>query len=204
MEIHLFQGCKENPGCGYYKGLDSEGRLLFRKDFLFATINILSFLGIVHSLSWGVKQNKRIEKIFTNSKIALNWVYQKKCETKLNPNEETESLLTIIFRAEKWLCENPILSNIQYKKELDFQKYYWPIIENNRLKNIFYGQFKEISAKIAAKRYSMPKKCNSEKEAVDWANKQILKMKIQRKSRFNYSSWCTKNINTGYWKKLKD
>lgn len=77
MEIHLFQGCKENPGCGYYKGLDSEGRLLFRKDFLFATINILSFLGIVHSLSWGVKQNKRIEKIFTNSKIALNWVYQK-------------------------------------------------------------------------------------------------------------------------------
>ncbi len=70
-------------------------------------------MGIVHSLSWGVKQNKRIEKIFTNSKIALNWVYQKKCETKLNPNEETESLLTIIFRAEKWLCENPILSNIQ-------------------------------------------------------------------------------------------
>jgi ribonuclease HI len=44
--------------------------------------------------------------IYTDSTIALGWIKKKRCVTKLERNKNTESLFTLIERAENWLNTN--------------------------------------------------------------------------------------------------
>ena len=68
-----------------YRGVDTETqaeifRLLPMKD---GTNNIGEFLAIVHALAF-LKQRNLSLPIYSDSKIAMNWVRQKVCKTKVS------------------------------------------------------------------------------------------------------------------------
>ena len=52
--------------------------------------------------------------IYSDSRIAISWVNQWKCKTKIDANENSDfsRLLEVIKRAEKWLKENGIQHKI--------------------------------------------------------------------------------------------
>ena len=69
------------------------------------TNNIGEFLAIVHALAWQ-KQKHTAYPIYSDSVNAQKWVREKRCRTKLEPNDKNEYLFELIGRAEKWLQEN--------------------------------------------------------------------------------------------------
>ncbi len=99
--------CSGNPGIMEYRGVDLKtGLELFHKGpFQDATNNIGEFLAIVHGLAL-VKNYEFPMPIYSDSRTAISWVKQKKCKTKLQPNEKNAEVFNLILRAEKWLREN--------------------------------------------------------------------------------------------------
>ena len=80
--------CSGNPGPMEYRGVYLlTGQEVFHFGPVYGTNNIGEFLAIVHAL-------------------ALSWVKQKKCKTKLERTPQTEKLFQMIERAEIWLKEN--------------------------------------------------------------------------------------------------
>ena len=69
------------------------------------TINIVEFLAIVHALAL-CKQWKWQQPIYSDSKIALGWIKEKKARTNHPPSEKNKKLFEMIARAEKWLENN--------------------------------------------------------------------------------------------------
>lgn len=67
--------------------------------------NIGEFLALVHVLAYQEK-NKINYPIYSDSKIAMSWIYQKVCKTNVDRKTENPKILELIFRAEKWLREN--------------------------------------------------------------------------------------------------
>ena len=111
--IAVDAACSGNPGVMEYQGVETKSQLqLFHKKFSLGTNNIGEFLAIVHALAL-FKQQKKSTPIYTDSKIAMGWVRQKKCRTKLKRTASTAKLYEVIARAEKWLkantYDNPIL-----------------------------------------------------------------------------------------------
>jgi ribonuclease HI len=76
------------------------------------TINIVEFLAIVHALALCKQMHSKVP-IYSDSKIALGWIKDKKARTNHQPSEKNKKLFEMIARAEKWLenntFENPIL-----------------------------------------------------------------------------------------------
>ena len=106
--------CSGNPGLMEYQGVDMQtGETLFKMGpFDESTNNVGEFLALVHAASLLKKnQDKRI--IYSDSKIALGWVRQKKCKTKLVKRMANFESFALIERAEKWLqanvIENPLV-----------------------------------------------------------------------------------------------
>jgi len=106
--------CSGNPGLMEYQGVDMQtGETLFKMGpFDESTNNVGEFLALVHAASLLKKnQDKRI--IYSDSKIALGWVRQKKCKTKLVKSMANFESFALIERAEKWLqanvIENPLV-----------------------------------------------------------------------------------------------
>ncbi|MGP1479820.1 MAG: ribonuclease H1 domain-containing protein [Capnocytophaga sp.] len=106
--------CSGNPGVMEYRGVDTETQAeLFRlqpmKD---GTNNIGEFLAIVHALAF-LKQRNLNLPIYSDSKIAISWVRQKICKTKVPHTPHNTKLFELIVRAEQWLRShtypNPIL-----------------------------------------------------------------------------------------------
>lgn len=99
--------CSGNPGPMEYQGVNTEtGEVIFRMGpFPEGTNNIGEFLAIVHALALLAKQGSALT-IYTDSKIAIKWVKNKKAATKLLPNEKNRELLQLVERAEKWLMAN--------------------------------------------------------------------------------------------------
>ena len=64
-------------------------------------------MAIVHALAW-MKQKHVAYPIYSDSYNAQLWIKQKKCKTKLQPNDKNAYLFELIGRAEKWLNENAI------------------------------------------------------------------------------------------------
>ena len=54
-----------------------------------ATNNIGEFLAIVHALAL-MEQTEEQRTIYSDSKIAISWVKQKKCKTKLPPSHDRD------------------------------------------------------------------------------------------------------------------
>lgn len=99
--------CSGNPGLLEYRCVHtSTGKELFHQGpFENGTNNIGEFLAIVHALAL-LKKKGITSPIYTDSEIALLWVKEKKCKTKLKPDEKNARLFDLIRRAEAWLQEN--------------------------------------------------------------------------------------------------
>ena len=75
------------------------------------TNNIVEFLAIVHALAL-CKQHDWNVPIYSDSKIALGWVRDKRARTDHPTSEKNKKLFDMIARAERWLLNN------EYENEL--------------------------------------------------------------------------------------
>lgn len=104
--ISVDAACSGNPGIMEYQGVHTQdGSQLFHQKFQVGTNNIGEFLALVHALAY-LKNTGSTLPIYTDSKIALKWVAQKKCNTKLKNSGATKKLYGLIQRAEHWLKEH--------------------------------------------------------------------------------------------------
>lgn len=105
--------CKGNPGDLEYQGveLSSNINLFHQGPYPAGTVNIGEFLAIVHALAL-LKPKRPDQTIYSDSKIGISWVAQKKCKTKLTQTTENARLFNLIRRAEKWLTENEVTNPI--------------------------------------------------------------------------------------------
>ncbi|WP_296637823.1 ribonuclease H family protein [Polaribacter sp.] len=112
--ISVDAACAGNPGKMEYRGvLTHNKRELFKMGpFPRGTNNIGEFLALVHGLALLKSKEKEDIPIYSDSKIAMSWVRQKKCKTNLHFDNSTKELLTLIKRAEDWLQKNTIKNPI--------------------------------------------------------------------------------------------
>ena len=116
--IAVDAACSGNPGKMEYRGIYLRtGQEIFHYGPVYGTNNIGEFLAIVHALAL-LKQRDLDLLIYSDSKIAIGWVEQKKCKTNLLENEKTVDLFGMITRAENWLNNN-IYSTSIIKWETD-------------------------------------------------------------------------------------
>ncbi len=69
--------------------------------------NIGEFLALVHVLAYQ-EQHKLSYPIYSDSKIAISWIHQKICKTKVDRTKENPKILNLIARAEMWLRSHDI------------------------------------------------------------------------------------------------
>lgn len=97
--------CSGNPGPMEYQAIDLQtGAQIFHFGPMLGTNNIGEFLAIVHALALMEKQGVTDRIIYSDSVNAQLWVSKRKCKTKLERTERTETLFQIVERAEKWLA----------------------------------------------------------------------------------------------------
>lgn len=113
--------CSGNPGPMEYRGVllhseTPEDPSTFRavKDVfhygpVHGTNNIGEFLAIVHALAL-MKQKDITMTIYSDSMTAQTWVRNRKAKTTLARTPETEELLGLVARAERWLINNQPLT----------------------------------------------------------------------------------------------
>ena len=106
--ISVDAACSGNPGKMEYRGvLTHNKKEIFRKGpFKKGTNNIGEFLALVHGIALLKSKNNTTTPIYSDSKIAMSWVRQKKCKTNIHFDTSNKDLLELIKRAEKWLIEN--------------------------------------------------------------------------------------------------
>lgn len=106
--ISVDAACSGNPGKMEYRGVltHNKQQLFIKGPFKIGTNNIGEFLALVHGIALLKSKNKENIPIYSDSKIAMSWVKQKKCKTKLHFDASNKDLLELIKRAEKWLKEN--------------------------------------------------------------------------------------------------
>ena len=107
--IAVDAACAGNPGKMEYRGVfvETKTEVFHSPVYENGTNNIGEFLAIVHALSWQKKYGLHYP-IYSDSVNAQLWIRQKKCKTKLQPNDKNAVLFDLIQRAEKWLAENAI------------------------------------------------------------------------------------------------
>ena len=91
-----------------YRGVltHNKQQIFIKGPFKKGTNNIGEFLALVHGIALLKSKNKEDIPIYSDSKIAMNWVKQKKCKTNMHFDASNRDLLDLIKRAEKWLKEN--------------------------------------------------------------------------------------------------
>ncbi len=96
-----------NPGKMEYQGVDTQtGKRLFHQGpFPEGTNNIGEFLALVHGLAY-LKQQKSDRLLYTDSRIAMGWVKQKTCKTKLVRSSRNQKMFELVDRAIHWLKVN--------------------------------------------------------------------------------------------------
>lgn len=96
-----------NPGPMEYQGVDTKTkkRLFHQGPFEQGTNNVGEFLALVHGLAF-LKQKESDRVLYTDSRIAMSWVRQRKCKTKLKRSKANAGLFDLIARAEDWLKNN--------------------------------------------------------------------------------------------------
>ena len=105
--------CSGNPGVMEYQGVYVANRQqLFHFQHPHATNNIGEFLAIVHGLAY-LKQHHLEQIIYSDSKIAINWIKLKECRTKLPLSPQTADIWNLIRRAETWLQNNTYTTEIR-------------------------------------------------------------------------------------------
>jgi len=107
--IAVDAACSGNPGKMEYRGVatSTATQLFIQGPYTSGTNNIGEFLALVHGLAWLQKKKQLTLPIYSDSRIAISWVKQRKCKTKLPVNKDTKVLFDLIKRAESWLKNNP-------------------------------------------------------------------------------------------------
>ncbi len=102
-----------NPGKMEYRGVDTQTQkqLFHQGPFEQGTNNIGEFLALVHGLAY-LKKHQSDRILYTDSKIAMSWVRQKKCKTKLALNVKNKNVFDLVVRAENWLKTNTYTTTI--------------------------------------------------------------------------------------------
>lgn len=105
--------CSGNPGIMEYRGVDTKTKkqVFIQGPFTNATNNIGEFLALVHGLGYLKQRNSNIP-IYSDSKIAINWVKKGQCRTNLPISDDNKKLFDFVKRAEKWLKENKYATKI--------------------------------------------------------------------------------------------
>ena len=105
--------CSGSPGLVEYRGVMTDtGEQLFRQGpFPDGTNNVGEFLALVHALAY-LKKQGAVTPIYSDSKIAINWVKAGKCKTKLERTDNNSKLFDLIERAESWLVQNEFENKI--------------------------------------------------------------------------------------------
>lgn len=99
--------CIENPGRMEFRGIELKtGKIVFEMKYEEATNNIGEFLAIVYALAKYKKEGKVLKVVYSDSMNAISWVAQKKCKTKLEPNQKNALVFEHIQRAVSWLKTN--------------------------------------------------------------------------------------------------
>ncbi|SDS55528.1 ribonuclease HI [Polaribacter sp. KT25b] len=106
--ISVDAACAGNPGKMEYRGVFTHNKkqIFIKGPFAKGTNNIGEFLALVHGIALLKSKNKEDVPIYSDSKIAMSWIRQKKCKTNLHFDASNKDLLELIKRAEKWLKEN--------------------------------------------------------------------------------------------------
>ena len=112
--IAVDAACSGNPGCMEYRGVTTSTatQLFIQGPYTSGTNNIGEFLALVHGLAWLQQKKQFTLSIYSDSRIAISWVKQRKCKTKLPLNKDTAVLFDLIKRAELWLKNNPYQNKI--------------------------------------------------------------------------------------------
>ncbi|MFT7614438.1 MAG: ribonuclease HI [Parvicellaceae bacterium] len=115
MSLSVDAACN-GVGIMEYQGVwtFNEEHVIFRMGpFTGGSNNIGEFLALVHGLAHFKREKDpklHVMPIYSDSKIAMNWIKAKRCRTNQIPSPEVKNL---IMRAEKWLhnntFRNPIL-----------------------------------------------------------------------------------------------
>lgn len=105
--ISVDGACSGTTGIAEYQGVNTETKeVIFKsKQYADGTNNIVEFLAIVHALSHCKKNNINLP-IYSDSKIAINWVKLKQQKTNHPRTAKNKELFDLMARAEKWLHEN--------------------------------------------------------------------------------------------------
>jgi len=106
--------CSGNPGDMEYQGVHiATGKKIFHVGPLEeGTNNIGEFLALVHALALLKNEGKPNLTIYTDSRNAMIWVKNKRCNTKLEQTPRNEKIFDMIDRAEQWLANNPVTNPI--------------------------------------------------------------------------------------------
>jgi ribonuclease HI len=106
--ISVDAACSGNPGKMEYRGVltHNKQQIFIKGPFIKGTNNIGEFLALVHGIALLKSKNKEDIPIYSDSKIAMSWVKQKRCKTNMHFDASNRDLLDLIKRAEKWLKEN--------------------------------------------------------------------------------------------------
>jgi len=97
-------GACNNKGVSEYKGVytDTETQLFIQGPFKGGSNNIMEFLALVHALAF-CKKHKLDLPIYSDSRIAINWVKKKYINTSIKKNKDNKKLFELIDRALNWL-----------------------------------------------------------------------------------------------------
>lgn len=106
--IAVDAACSGNPGDLEYRGvfLDNGTEFFHVGPFKKGTNNVGEFLAIVHALALMKKEGKESIPIYSDSKIAMNWVKLKHPATKLKFDASNRILEDLLKRAVDWLHHN--------------------------------------------------------------------------------------------------
>jgi ribonuclease HI len=106
--IAVDAACAGNPGKMEYRGVltHNKKQIFIKGPFQKGTNNIGEFLALVHGIALLKSKNQHNIPIYSDSKIAMSWIRQKKCKTNLHFDASNNDLLELIKRAENWLKEN--------------------------------------------------------------------------------------------------
>lgn len=97
--------CSGNPWEMEFRGIDfTNNQEVFHYKFLLGTNNIGEFLALVEGIKY-VQNGHKNYVIYSDSRIALQWISQKKCKTSMTEEQIGEKLFNAIKEAEHFLKE---------------------------------------------------------------------------------------------------
>ncbi len=117
-------GACNNKGISEYQGVfvDTKTKLFRQGPFKDGSNNLMEFLALVHGLAY-LKQHKLDVPIYSDSKTAISWVWQKKIKTTIKKTSDNKEIFTLVNRAIIWLNNNPKM--IKHKNILKWETKAW-------------------------------------------------------------------------------